>query len=126
MRGIVPVGRVLFVLIFITSAVGHFATGMISEASAHGVPFAMILVPLAGLIALVGGVSIMLGYRARFGALLLLVFLVPVTLVMHKFWGLADAQQAMMQRIHFMKNVSMIGACLMIMHFGSGPYSLDS
>jgi putative oxidoreductase len=114
------------VLIFITSAVGHFSTGMISEASAHGVPFAMILVPLAGLIALVGGVSIMLGYRARFGALLLLVFLVPVTLVMHKFWGLADAQQAMMQRIHFMKNVSMIGACLMIMHFGSGPYSLDS
>ena len=125
MRAIVPVGRVLFVLIFVASAVGHFSSATISEASAHGVPFATILVPLAGLIALVGGVSIMLGYRARFGALLLVVFLVPVTLVMHRFWGLADVQEAMMQRVNFMKNVSLIGGCLMIMHFGSGPYSLD-
>jgi putative oxidoreductase len=125
MRAIVPIGRVLFALIFVASVIGHFSGAAISEASAHGVPLATILVPLAGIIALVGGVCIMLGYRARFGALLLLVFLVPVTLVMHKFWGLPDPQAAM-QRVHFMKNVSLIGACLMIMHFGSGPYSLDS
>jgi putative oxidoreductase len=125
MRAIFPIGRVLFALIFVASVIGHFSGAAISEASAHGVPLATILVPLAGIIALVGGVCIMLGYRARFGALLLLVFLVPVTLVMHKFWGLPDPQAAM-QRVHFMKNVSLIGACLMIMHFGSGPYSLDS
>src|ERR1044071_8964829 len=126
MRAIVPLGRVLFALIFIASIVGHFSSAEISEAAAHGVPLATILVPLAGLIALVGGVSVLLGYRARFGALLLVVFLVPVTLVMHKFWGLADPQLAMMQQIHFLKNTSLIGACLLIMHFGSGPYSLDS
>jgi putative oxidoreductase len=126
MRAIVPVGRVLFALIFVASVVGHFSGAQIAEASAHGVPFATIVVPLAGLIALVGGVCVMLGYRARFGALLLLIFLVPVTLVMHKFWGLPDPQAAMMQKIHFMKNTSLIGACLLIMHFGSGPYSLDS
>ena len=126
MRGIVPVGRVLFALIFVSSVANDFSTATISEASAHGVPFATVLVPLAGILALVGGVSIMLGYRARFGALLLLIFLVPVTLIMHKFWGLADPQVAMMQRVHVMKNVSLIGGCLMIMHFGSGPYSLDS
>ncbi|HEY0482083.1 MAG TPA: DoxX family protein [Kofleriaceae bacterium] len=126
MRAIVPVGRVLFALIFVTSVIGHFSSAEIAEASAHGVPMATILVPLAGLIALVGGVSIMLGYRARFGALLLLVFLVPVTLIMHKFWGLPDPQMAMMQKINFMKNLSLIGACLLIMHYGSGPYSLDS
>jgi putative oxidoreductase len=126
MRGIVPVGRALFALIFVASVVGDFSSATIAEASAHGVPLATILVPLAGVIALVGGVSIMLGYRARFGALLLLVFLVPVTLFMHRFWGLPDPQAAMMQQIHFMKNLSLIGACLLIMHFGSGPYSLDS
>jgi len=122
----VPVGRALFALIFVASVVGDFSSATIAEASAHGVPLATILVPLAGVIALVGGVSIMLGYRARFGALLLLVFLVPVTLFMHRFWGLPDPQAAMMQQIHFMKNLSLIGACLLIMHFGSGPYSLDS
>jgi putative oxidoreductase len=126
MRAIVPIGRVLFALIFVASVTGHFSESEIAQAAAHGVPFATLVVPLAGLIALVGGVSIILGYRARFGALLLLVFLVPVTLVMHKFWGLPDPQMAMMQKINFMKNTSLIGACLMIMHFGSGPYSLDS
>jgi putative oxidoreductase len=126
MRAIVPVGRVLFALIFVAGVTGHFSGAEIAEASAHGVPFATIAVPLAGLLALIGGVSVMLGYRARFGALLLLVFLVPVTLVMHKFWGIADPQMAMMQKAHFMKNVSLIGTCLLIMHYGSGPYSLDS
>ncbi|HET7501337.1 MAG TPA: DoxX family protein [Kofleriaceae bacterium] len=126
MRALVPIGRVLFALIFVASVIGHFSDAQIAQASAHGVPLATIGVPIAGLIALAGGVSIMLGYRARFGALLLLVFLVPVTLVMHKFWGLPDPQMAMMQRINFMKNTSLIGACLMIMYFGSGPYSLDT
>ena len=125
MRAIVPLGRVLFALIFVASVVGHFSSVQISEAAAHGVPLATLLVPLAGLIALVGGVSVMLGYRARFGALLLLVFLVPVTLVMHKFWGLADPQMAMLQKAQFMKNTSLIGACLLLMYHGSGPYSLD-
>jgi putative oxidoreductase len=125
MRAIVPIGRVLFALIFAASIVGHFSSAEISEASAHGVPLATLLVPLAGIIALVGGVSVMLGYRARFGALLLLVFLVPVTLVMHKFWGLPDPQMAMLQKIQFMKNTALAGACLLIMYHGSGPYSLD-
>jgi putative oxidoreductase len=126
MRALVPIGRALFALIFVASIVGHFSSAEITEAAAHGVPLATILVPLAGILALLGGLSVMLGYRARFGALLLLVFLVPVTLVMHRFWGLADPQMAMMQRIHFLKNTSLIGACLLIMHVGSGPYSLDS
>ena len=122
----VPVGRALFALIFVASVVRDLSSATIAGASAHGVPLATVLVPLAGILALLGGVSIMLGYRARFGALLLLVFLVPVTLFMHRFWGVPDPQAAMMQQIHFMKNVSLIGACLLIMHFGSGPYSLDS
>ena len=126
MRAIVPVSRALFSLIFIAGVVGHFSSGEIAQAAAHGVPFATILVPLSGILALVGGVSILLGYRARFGAFLLLLFLVPVTLVMHKFWGIADPQMAMMQKIHFLKNTSLIGACLLVMYYGSGPYSLDS
>lgn len=125
MRALAPIGRVLFALVFVASIVGHFTSAEIQQASAHGVPLAFLLVPIAGLIALCGGIMVMLGYRAQLGALLLLVFLVPVTLVMHKFWGLADPQAAMMQKIHFMKNTSLAGGCLMLMFFGSGPYSLD-
>jgi putative oxidoreductase len=125
MRAIVPVGRALFAAIFISSIFGHFSSAEIAQASAHGVPLATILVPLSGIIALVGGVSVLLGYRARFGALLLLVFLVPVTLFMHKFWGIPDPQMAMMQKVNFLKNMALSGGALMIMYFGSGPYSLD-
>jgi putative oxidoreductase len=125
MRAIVPIGRVLFSLIFIASIFGHFSHGECAVASAHGVPFATILVPAAGILALVGGLSVLLGYHARFGALLL-IFLVPVTLIMHRFWGVSDPQMAMMQKASFMKNVSLIGAALMVIYYGAGPVSLDN
>ena len=125
MRAIVPIGRVLFSLIFITSAFTHFTRGTIDAAAAHGVPLATLLVTAAGILALIGGVSVLLGYRARFGAFLLLLFLVPVTLVMHRFWGLADPQVAQMQKVMFMKNLSIMGGALMVMYYGSGPASLD-
>ena len=126
MRALVPVGRALYSLIFITSVFGHFSSGAIDSAAAHGVPFAVVLVPLSGILALVGGLSVLLGYRARFGAFMLLLFLVPVTLVMHKFWGLSDPQMAMMQRANFMKNLSLIGGALVLMYYGAGPVSLDN
>jgi putative oxidoreductase len=126
MRALAPIGRVLFSLIFITSIFGHFSHDAIAGASAHGVPFATLLVPASGVLALVGGLSVLLGYRARFGAFLLVLFLVPVTLIMHRFWGLADPQLAMLQRAMFMKNVALVGGALLIMYYGSGPASLDS
>ena len=105
---------------------GHFSSSAIESAAAHGVPFASIVVPASGILALLGGVSILLGYRARFGAFLVLLFLVPVTVTMHRFWGVADPQVAALQRVMFMKNLSMMGAALMLMYYGSGHMSLDS
>lgn len=88
-------------------------------------PMACRWVPLSGMIALLGGVSIALGYRAKWGAWLLVLFLVPVTLTMHNFWAVADPAAAALQQIMFMKNLAMLGAALLIAHFGSGPLSVD-
>jgi putative oxidoreductase len=124
---LVPLGRLLFVAIFIMSAPMHFKGGpMIDHASQAGVPMANILVPLSGIIAGLGGLSILLGFHARWGAWLLVLFLVPVTITMHRFWGIADPQATMMQQAHFMKNMSLLGAALLIAYFGSGPFSVDS
>ena len=90
-----------------------------------GVPLATLVVPLTGLIAFVGGVMVLVGYRARFGAFLLFCFLVPVTLAMHDFWSVSDPAAAAQQKAHFMKNLSLIGGTLLLMYFGSGPLSLD-
>jgi putative oxidoreductase len=125
MKILVLLGRIFYSAIFILSALTHFAKGTMEYAASHGVPMASILVPVSGIIAFVGGVSILVGYKARFGALMIVIFLVPVTLVLHRFWGLSDAMMAMNQQANFMKNLSMLGAALMIMHFGSGPLSVD-
>jgi putative oxidoreductase len=108
------------------SGVSHFSPKLVGYAAANGVPLPAIAVPLSGIIALVGALSILVGYKAKWGAWLIVLFLVPVTLSMHKFWGLDDPQATMMQQVMFMKNVSMLGAALLIAYFGSGPLSLDN
>jgi len=119
-------GRFLFALIFLTAAPGHFTKQTIAYAASQGVPLASIAVPLSGLLALAGGLSILLGYRARIGAWLIALFLIAVTPAMHKFWAVTDPMMAQMQMIMFLKNVSMLGAALLITQFGAGPFSLDA
>ncbi len=126
MNYIVLLGRILYSAIFLMSVPGHFTAGTIAYAAQHGVPLASLAVPLSGIIALAGGLSILLGYKARYGAWLIVLFLVPVTVMIHRFWGLADPAAAMTQQIMFMKNLSMLGAALLIAHFGSGPLSVDN
>ena len=123
---IVLAGRLLFSLIFIFAASGNFSHQTIAYAAGQGVPLASIAVPISGVLALAGGLSILLGYRARIGAWLLVLFLVPVTPMMHNFWAVKDPMMAQMQMIMFLKNLSMLGAALLITQFGAGPWSLDA
>jgi len=119
-------GRLFFAAIFVISAPNDFSHPVIQYAASQGVPFASVLVPLAGIIALVGGLSVLLGYRAKVGAWLLILFLVAVTPTMHKFWGISDPMLAQNQMVHFMKNLSMLGAALFFTQVGAGPWSLDA
>jgi putative oxidoreductase len=122
----VVAGRVLFSLIFVVAAFGHFSPQEIAFAAQQGVPLASIAVPLSGVMALLGGLSVLLGYRAKWGAWMLIAFLVPVTLMLHNFWAVKDAMMAQMQMAMFLKNVSMMGGALLITQFGAGPLSLDA
>jgi putative oxidoreductase len=119
-------GRFLFALIFLLSAPMHFAHQTIAYAASQGVPLASIAVPLSGVIALAGGLSILLGYRARIGAWLIVLFLAAVTPMMHNFWTVADPMMHQLQFIMFMKNLSMMGGALFISQVGAGPWSLDA
>jgi putative oxidoreductase len=123
---LVPVGRLFFALIFMMAAPGDFAKQTIGYAASQGAPLPSIGVPLMGLISLLGGLSILLGYHARIGAWLIVAFLLLVTPIMHKFWGIADPIAAQTQMINFMKNLSMLGGALLITQFGAGPWSLDA
>jgi putative oxidoreductase len=119
-------GRQLFSVIFMIASAEHLSPRTIEAAAAHGVPLPDLLVPLSGIIALLGGLSVLLGFQTRFGAWLLVIFLVPVTAMMHNFWSVSDPMTVQIERAMFMKNVTMLGGALVISYFGAGPLSLDA
>lgn len=129
LRGIVTVlARVLLCTIFFMAAVGnkipHF-NDVAKVMASVGIPAPQLMLVGAIVFLIAGSLSVIVGYRARWGAALLLTFLVLASYYFHPFWKFeGQAQQDPM--IHFMKNLSMMGAMLFVMANGSGPMSIDS
>src|ERR1700722_6781194 len=121
-------GRLLLCTIFLMAAVGnkipHFSDVAKFMESA-GVPAPQFLLVGAIVFLVVGSLSVIVGYKARVGAALLFTFLVLASYYFHAFWKV-EGQAQQEQMIHFMKNLSMMGAMLFIMANGSGPMSVDS
>src|SRR3990170_8311774 len=94
-------GRILFVILFVFSGLGHFQRHrMLVEYTRQAkVAFPELAVPATGLMIVAGGLGVGLGVWGDLAALLLVAFLVPVAFVMHRFWG-ADEQTQMMQMPH--------------------------
>jgi putative oxidoreductase len=74
---------------------------------------------------LAGGLSLLLGYKARLGALALLLFLIPVTLVFHSWWTYADPTPRRVNMLMFLHNLTLMGGLVLFMTRGPGPLSLD-
>jgi putative oxidoreductase len=117
-------GRVALGTIFVVSALGKLSAwrGIAAYAGGKGVP--EILLAIATVLELFGGVSIVVGFKARWGALALLIFLVPVTLVFHNFWGVPAGQQQL-EMINFLKNLAIGGGLLIVLGRGAGAFSID-
>ena len=126
MRYLVALGRLFYSLIFVVAGFGHFTHQEIAYAAAQGVPLASFVVPVSGVMAILGGLSILLGFHGKLGAWLLVLFLVPVTLAMHNFWAVKDPMMQQIQMAMFLKNISVLGAALFFTQIGTGPLSLDS
>ena len=121
-------GRVMLSTIFLMSAVGNKIPKFSDVAgymSSEGVPAAQLMLVGAIVFLIAGSLSVILGFKARIGAGLLLIFLILATCFFHDFWTLEDAAQQQEQMIQFMKNMALMGAMLLIIANGSGPLSLD-
>ncbi len=121
-RFLFPFGRAFVALIFLMSGFGKVAdfAGTQEYMAAYGMPLTAPLLVAAIVIEIGGGLSVLLGYKARWGAAALIVFLIPATLVFHT--DFADRNQT----IHFMKNLAILGGLLLIVARGAGPLSLDA
>lgn len=129
LQGLLSVlGRVLLCAIFFMSAVGNKIpkfNEVVGYMEKAGVPAPQLLLPGAIAFLLLGSASIVLGFRARIGALLLFIFLALATFYFHAFWKIDDPQKAAGEMINAMKNAALMGAMLFIMANGSGAWSLD-
>ena len=121
------VGRILLALIFIISGFGKITgyAGTAGYMASKGLPMVAVLLPLTILVELGGGLLIALGWKARWAAAVIFLFIIPVTLVFHNPVGL-DAAQAQQQMINLLKNLSIMGGMLGLFAFGPGGFSLDA
>lgn len=121
-------GRILLSLIFLNSGIGKIFTFAKTAGfmASKGMPMANVLLVGAIVFEIVGALMIILGYKARVGAVLLIVFLIPTTFIFHNFWAIADVAKRTPEMISFMKNITIMGGLLIVFSQGSGPYSLDT
>ena len=119
-------GRILLALIFVVSGISKITgfAGTAAYMASKGLPMVQVLLPLAIAAELGGGLLLALGWKTRWAALVLFLFLIPTTLIFHQFWGI-EPKLAQMQQIHFLKNVAIMGGMLMVIAGGAGAWSLD-
>ncbi len=120
-------GRVLIAALFIPAGLMKILgfTGTAGYMAAKGLPMVNVLLVLTIIIELGGGLMLLLGWRAREAALVMFLFMIPVTLVFHAYWNIEDATAMGEQQRYFMKNIAIMGGLLFVAGFGSGPLSLD-
>ncbi len=114
--------RLLFTSLFLLSGVTHFTNipyyvGLMPEAT----PFPVLWVLVSGVVELAGAIMILFNWRPRLGGWLLVLFLLPVTIVVHGYEMLHAGSEAMraVQQAHFIKGFTLIGAALLITQLGA-------
>ena len=114
-------GRILLAFIFLRLGIGKIenSAGTVQNMVNHGMPYTTFFLIGAIILEVVGSISVILGYYTRFGAVLILIFLIPTILIFQN--GFADPKLM----TQFMKDVSIFGGFLFLLSVGGGRYSLD-
>lgn len=111
--------RVCLCLIFLKAGISHISgySSTVEMMSNNGLPIPDILLIFTIIFQLLGGLSLLLGYKVKIGSLLLIIFLIPASIVFHN--PASDLNG-------FLKNIGLIGGLLMVMYAGAGALSIDS
>jgi putative oxidoreductase len=124
---VIVIGRVLLALMFILSGFNKLTNlaGTAGYIASGGLPLPMLLAVVVGALELVGGIAIAVGFQTRWAALALGLFTLLASVLFHRFWAV-PADQAFVQQLMFMKNLSVAGGLFIVAALGAGPASLDA
>lgn len=111
------VGRALLAFYFLRAGFNHFKhlSMMSGYAGSKGIPSPKAAVAGSGLLLLAGGLSFLTGRFVEWGVLCLVLFLVPVTIMMHAYWKVTDPMAKMGESVNFWKNIAVLGSVLMLL-----------
>lgn len=121
------VARILMASIFISAGFSKVFgfDGVTAYIASKGLPMPMIIAGLTVALEILGGLAIIIGYKARIAGLLLGLFSILAAFIFHNFWAFPP-EQVYLQNIMFMKNLSMAGGLFLLTVFGAGGYSIDA
>jgi putative oxidoreductase len=125
---VVPlIGRILIAALFLVAGVGKIMgfAGTAGYMAKLGFPAPEVMTALALVVEAGGAILLIIGWKTRWVAWALVIFTVIATLAAHRFWEIPDAARMMDQRIHFLKNLAIIGGLLFVATFGPGSISVD-
>jgi putative oxidoreductase len=122
-----PLGRLLLSAIFVMSGIHKLMNweSTAEQMQAEGIVAVPVMLAIAAAVEVGAGLSVLTGCWARLGALALVVFLIPTSLIFHDFWQYTGMEQQN-QMAHFMKNMAILGGLLMVVALGPGPLSFDA
>lgn len=120
------IARLCMAAIFIWAAAGKimFYDMNAQYMASKGLTMIPVFLFGAALVELLGGLSLILGYKTRIGALVLLLFLIPTTIIFHDFWN-AEGAARISEQVNFMKNLAIFGGLLYVVAHGSGGCGID-
>jgi putative oxidoreductase len=120
------IGRALIALLFIPGGFGKIMgfAGTVGYIASKGVPLPEVCAAIAVVVELGFGLLLLVGYRTRWAALGIAIFTFVISFIFHNFWGV-PADQVMMQKLQFFKNMAIVGGLFGFAAFGAGAFSID-
>lgn len=115
------IGRIILGLYWIVVGYNHIlpSAGTIGYAQSKGIKSAKLAVIASGVLALIGGLSIITGVLTTYGIAALVIFLLVVSFKMHPYWKTTEPMAKMNDKIQFEKNMSLAAAIIMLLAIGS-------
>jgi len=120
-------GRLLIAYMFVPSGWGKLMgfSGVVGYIASKGVPLPEVCAAIAIAAELGLGLLVLVGWRARWAALGMAIFVAVITPIFHNYWAVPEAQ-VMMQKLNFTKNLAIVGGLLAFAAFGAGRFSIDA
>lgn len=124
---LILVGRIAVAQLYVVSGFGKLMglSAFAASLTRNGVPMPEVMAPIGAVVEFFGGLAVLVGFKTRWSAALILLFTIVATFIGHRYWEFVDAAVRRGQQVNFYKNVTISGGLLFLFVTGGGRFSID-